>query len=615
VSSKLFRLKMAVPVVLTGMAFFLISCQAVIPVKKEIHIDQTPVSLHRQGDIYLKNGKFKEALGLYKRLVEEYPEYRDLPTVRYQIARSLHLLDEYDLSKDETLKWLEKYPRHSLKREVLLLTGENFKALGDNPRAFVYWLKAGEECEDDLKCLEKIRVKRAALIEEGKIEAFEALGGYADLRDYAPKAYNEMITIFLEKDRPEKAEMVAKWLAESSAESWAIKGRESLEQIRREIDVRPDVVGCLLPLSGPFAIYGQEVLNGIQLGMGMFGESGQSPSLELVIKDTEGNPEKAKAGLRDLVNTEKVVAVVGPLTSRTAMEAAREAQLLSVPMIALTQKEGITEVGDMIFRNFLTPEREVRILVRTAIEEMGKKRFAILYPDNPYGRFFMNLFWDTLDEMGGIVTAVESYNPDKTDFPDEIKKMTGLYYPRPAFLVKRLEKMRPPEEEESTIFLDEPKPIIDFDVIFLPDIAQRVAMIAPQLVYYDVTDVQMMGTSLWQSPQLVETASDYIQDAIFPSGFFEKSGEPGVETFVEKYKENFESFPGTLAATGYDTVRLIKYLMENEGARTRMGLKRALFHCLDFAGVTGMIYFDYRGELAKEPILLTVSGNKMTLFR
>ncbi len=610
-----FCLKMAVPVFLIGMAFLFAGCQAVLPVKKEVRIDRTAVSLHRQGDIYLKNGQIKEALGLYKKLVKEYPDYRDLSVVRYQIARSHYLIHDYELSRDETLKWLKKYPRHSLKREVLLLAGKNFKSLGDDPRAFVFWLKAGEECADDLRCQEKIREERAALIKEGNFEAFEKLARYAGLSDYAPKAYNEMIAIFLENDQPEKAEKVAMWLTQSSTESWALKGRESLEQIRRESNVRPEVVGCLLPLSGPFSIYGQEVLNGIQLGMGTFGESEKGHALELVIKDTEGKPEKARAGLEDLVNNEKVVAVIGPLTSRTAMDAAREAQTLGVPMIALTQREGITEVGDMIFRNFLTPKREVRILVRTAIKEMGKKRFAILYPENPYGRFFMNLFWDALDEMGGTVTAVESYNPDDTNFPNEIKKLTGLYYPRPASLIRRLEEMRTPEEDESTIFPDEPTPIIDFDAIFVPDIAQRVAMIAPQLVYHDVTDVQLIGTSLWQSPQLVESASDYIQGAIFPSGFFEKSGEPGVINFVQEYKENFESSPGTLAAIGFDTVRLIKYVLQNEGIHTRMGLKRALFRYPDFAGVTGMIYFDYQGELAKEPILLTVSGKKTILFR
>lgn len=606
---------MAVPVVLIGMAFFLISCEAVIPIKKEIPADKTPAALHRQGDIYFKNGKFKEALQLYGRLVKQYPQYRDLATVRYQIMRSLYNLDKYALSRDMALKWLEKYPQHELKRDVLLLTGENFKALGDNPRAFVFWLKAGEECADDIKCLEETREKRTSLIREGTIEEYEVLAEDAGLRGYAPKVYNEMIAFFLENEQPEKAERVAMWLARSKAESWALKGRESLEQIRREINVLSEVVGCLLPLSGPFAIYGQEVLNGIQLGMGMFGESEQGLNLELVIKDTEGDPEKAKAALKDLVINEKVVAVIGPLSSRTALDAAREAQALGVPMIALSQKQGITELGDMIFRNFLIPEREVRTLVRTAIKDMGKTRFAILYPENPYGRFFMNLFWNTLDEMGGIVTAVESYNPEDTDFPDEIKKMTGLYYPRPASVKRRLEEERSQTGEESGKSPDEPTPIIDFDAVFIPDIAQRISMIAPQLAYYDVTDVLLMGTSLWQSSQLLETAGDYIQGAIFPSGFFRKSGEPGVEEFVEQYKTNFESSPGTLAAIGYDTIRLIKYLLKHENPQTRLGLKSALLRCPDFAGVTGMIFFDYRGELAKEPILLTVSGNKMTLFR
>ena len=611
----MFRLKKAVPVVLTGMAFLLMSCQAIIPMKEEVPLEATPVSLHRQGDIYFKNGQYKEALGVYKRLVEERPNYRDRATVTYQIAVSLYHLKEYAGSRDEALKWLEKYPRHSLRKEVLLLTGENYKSLGDNPRAFAFWLKAGEACGDDLKCTEKMRQKRAALVKEGDIEAFRALAGYADLREDVPIAYNEMIAILLESGQPEKAEKVAVWLSRTEAEPWAIKAKESLEQIRREISVRSERVGCLLPLSGPFAIYGQEVLNGIQLGLGMFDEPGHSLALELVIKDTEGDPAKAKAVLRDLVDNEKVMAVIGPLTSRTAVDAAGEAQALGVPMIALTQREGVTELGDMIFRNFLTPEREVLTLVRTAIHELGKKRFAILYPDNPYGQFFMNLFWDTVDRMGGVVTAVESYNPDNTDFPDEIKKLTGLYYPRPESVVKKLEEMRRSEEGEDTEPPDEPMPIIDFDAVFLPDIAQRIAMIAPQLVYHDIKGVLLIGTSLWQSPELVEAAGDYIQGAIFPSGFFEKSGEPGVEGFVEKYKENYDSSPGTLAAVGYDTVRLLKYLMEHEGARTRAGLKRALFRCPDFPGVTGMIYFDYQGELAKDPILLTISGNKIGLFR
>jgi ABC-type branched-subunit amino acid transport system substrate-binding protein len=378
---------------------------------------------------------------------------------------------------------------------------------------------------------------------------------------------------------------------------------------------RKGVVGCLLPLSGPFAIYGEEVLNGIQLGMEMFGEPGLSPVVELVIRDTEGEPEKALAGLIDMVHDEQVMAIIGPLSSRTASPVAKKAQGLGVPIITLTQKEGVTDEGEMVFRNFLTPSREVKRLVDMTIYEMGIKRFAILYPDNSYGVVFMNLFWDRLDEMGGVVTAVESYKPDQTDFASQINKMIGLYYPRPESLVQKLREMRHPEEEECRIFSEKPEPIIDFDAVFIPDNFDRVAMIAPQLVYYDVIYVLLMGTSLWQSPQLIEMAGDYVQGAVISSGFFERSGEPGVGAFSRDYKANFDSDPGLLAGTGYDTIRLLKKVMAGEDIRTRKDIQRALLVCQDFPGVTGRISFDSRGEVVKEPFLLTISRRHMTLFR
>jgi len=146
-------------------------------------------------------------------------------------------------------------------------------------------------------------------------------------------------------------------------------------------------------------------------------------------------------------------------------------------------------------------------------------------------------------------------------FADQIKKMVGLYYPRPASLLQKLEDMKTPEDEEESIYPEEPQPIIDFDAIFIPDSFQRVAMIAPQLAFHDVLGVQLLGTSAWQSPKLVEMAKDYIQGALFCSGFVGDSEEPGVRVFVEEYRENFDADPGMLAAYGYDTIRLLKKVL------------------------------------------------------
>ena len=53
---------------------------------------------------------------------------------------------------------------------------------------------------------------------------------------------------------------------------------------------------------------------------------------------------------------------------------------------------------------------QVKTLVSYAVEKLGLNTFAILYPDENYGKTFMNLFWDEVIANGGKVVGVESYD-------------------------------------------------------------------------------------------------------------------------------------------------------------------------------------------------------------
>ncbi len=641
---------MAIPALVAGVAFFLAGCQPKAPppvkveVKEEVPPDlfsqaeshrvrgelaealktyqlyleqeptgkEVPYVLARMAEIYLDSGQYDRWLEVLERISEAYPGYRELPWLEHRAVMTLYRLGEYRRTIDEAMEWLDRYPRHPSKGDVLSVLGESYLALGERPQAFYWLLRAKGESPNDLQRQAGLDEKLGRVIKTSRSEGeLEKLAGYGEGTVFAPEIHYRLARIYLERDEIEKAREATLSLVRSTQDQfWVLLGRQILERIQGEMSVRRGVIGCLLPLSGPFAIYGEEVLNGIQLGMGTSG-GWDGPIKELVVKDTKGKPEDALAGLEELVKEEKVMAIIGPLSSRTAVATAKGAQTLGVPMIALTQKEGVVEEGDMVFRNFLTPSQEVKGLLDTAIGEMGIKRFAILYPENNYGRYLTDLFWDGTDRMGARVTAVESYDPGDTDFADQIKKITGLYGPRPESVLRRLEEERPPEAEESELSPDSPEPIVDFEAIFIPDNYQRVAMIAPQLVFHDVVDVVLLGTSLWQSPKLLEIAGDYIQGAIFPSGFVENSPEPGAMAFVERYRENFDSAPGVLAATGYDTVRLLKEVMSEQDIRTRSDLQKALLTRADFRGVTGPTSFDLQGEVSKKPLLLTISGNQM----
>jgi len=377
--------------------------------------------------------------------------------------------------------------------------------------------------------------------------------------------------------------------------------------------LRPEAVGCLLPLSGSFALYGQEVLNGVQLALARLAQRGVA--LQLIVRDTGGSAEEAALLVKELAADRKVISVIGPLASRSSLPAARKAQEIRVPIITLTQRDGITAEGDMVFQNFLTPSVEVERLVQKATRQMGLSRFAILYPDTPYGRTLMNLFWDSVEEAQGSITAVESYKPEETDFAVEIKKMVGLHYPRPESAAQALVEKKPlfnrmgvdiePSAEK------EVDPIIDFDAVFIPDNAQKVSLIAPQFPFHKVFRVRFLGTSLWQSPELVEHAGEYLQGAIFPSGFSAQSQSPSVKEFVALYRKAYDAEPGILAAEGYDTLMFLSHVLFKEAPKTRQDLQRAMRASKDFTGVSGKMVFNDRREVIKNPTLYSIRGKRL----
>jgi len=384
-------------------------------------------------------------------------------------------------------------------------------------------------------------------------------------------------------------------------------------EINEEQAVRPEAVGCLLPLSGSFALYGQEVLNGMQLALTRLAQRGVT--LQLIVRDTGGSAEEAALLVKELAADRKVISVIGPLASRSSLPAARKAQEIRVPIITLTQRAGITAEGDMVFQNFLTPAVEVERVVQKATRQMGFSRFAILYPDTAYGRTLMNLFWDRVEETGGSITAVESYKPEETDFAVEIKKMVGLHYPRPESAAQTLVEKKPllnqmgvdiePSAEK------EVDPIIDFDAVFIPDNAQKVSLIAPQFPFHKVFRVRFLGTSLWQSPELVEHAGEYLQGAIFPSGFSAQSQSPSVKEFVTLYRKAYDAEPGILAAEGFDTLMFLSHVLVKEAPKTRKDLQRAMRACKDFTGVSGKMIFNDRREVIKNPTLYSIRGKRL----
>ncbi|MEK7841748.1 MAG: penicillin-binding protein activator, partial [Deltaproteobacteria bacterium] len=172
-------------------------------------------------------------------------------------------------------------------------------------------------------------------------------------------------------------------------------------------------IGVILPLSGKYATFGEQALKGILLASGIFETKGQegkgtrrqdniqTANVEIIIKDTRDDPIASAKAVEYLALNENVVGIIGPLLTITSTDAAGKAQELKVPTIVLSQKEGITNAGDYIFRNFLLPSEQAKAIALYAINKLDCKKFAVLYPNSPYGTELANLFKEEVKKGKG----------------------------------------------------------------------------------------------------------------------------------------------------------------------------------------------------------------------
>jgi branched-chain amino acid transport system substrate-binding protein len=561
-----------------------------------------PAAMHRIAEINSLKGEYQRALDVLEKLEKTFPDYPEAAGARLLKVETLVLLGQEALALAEGVSWAESNRGHRMYPKMCALLGDLSLQAGDGSAAIHWWLDAYKGSEENVEFRTRAEARLDEIIETSNPDDLASIEDLAAGTEFSPKVFYRMAEGYLSEGEVGKAEAAATTLIQKTPSvEWIERAETIFERVQRELSVKRNVVGCILPQSGPFAVYGRELLQGIHLGLAI--DSGHSDSgIEVVVEDSGGDPEKAEAAILRLAEEEKVIGIIGPLSSNVAGTIGERAQNLGIPLIALTQKEGITNIGEQVFRNFIAPSREVKRLLDGAMGTLNIRRFAALYPENSYGRTMVELFREAVLGRGGALTAAVGYEPGTTDFSEPIEKLTGLDFHQT-------------EGRESVEGGSEVPPVsVDFQGLFIPDSYETVAMLAPQILYYDLTGLWLLGTSAWQSPHLLEQASQYLQRAIFSSGFFAESTRPVVDSFVKTYRAWYGSDPGVLAGTGYDTIRFLLQTLQDQKIGNRIHLRLAIKDCAPFPGVTGDISFDDTGDVEKDPYLLTVRGSRFTEF-
>ncbi|MBK8013588.1 MAG: penicillin-binding protein activator [Deltaproteobacteria bacterium] len=433
------------------------------------------------------------------------------------------------------------------------------------------------------------------------------------------------------RDLASAKETLARFIQSWPASTYADGARGLLARIDARQEVEPLKVGVFLPLSGVHETFGKHALEAIRLGLG------KKSKIDLVVRDTKSDPSRIAETVSGLVLEEHVIAILGGIFSYEAAPAAYKAQELGVPFLTIS-KTDVTTAGPYVFRNALSDEAEMRALVSHAMDVLGMKSFAILYPRHNYGEELYNLFWDEVEKRNGEIRGIEVYEKDDTTFSWPVKRLVArdrlegrADYRRALDECNRqpdaYRKARCREQVQKDV-----KPLIDFDGLFIPDYPRTVAMISAALAFediivekdpkrlrvirrtlgYNVQPVTLLGTSGWNSEKLVDTSGRTVENAIFPDAFFSGAEDRPAVQFLRAFEKKYGRTPLTYPeALMYDSIRLIKAAIEASQPTSRDALREALRTIHDHPGASGNISFTQGNDAQRAPRILTVKDGRI----
>lgn len=358
------------------------------------------------------------------------------------------------------------------------------------------------------------------------------------------------------------------------------------------LPLNADRIGCLLPLNGPYAKYGDMVMRGLAAANADWTEKHPGMKINLVVKDAGAEPAPAVQAIEELATKDGVLAVVGPIGAQSAKAVAPVAANLGMPTLTLTQKEDETTANPFVLHVFLDNREMVRTLVKHCREKLGYTRFATLYPDDRYGQRLSKIFAEVVQELGGTLLASVSYKEKSTDFKDPIQKLMTI-----------AKKNAPPSGIDST----------PFEALFIPDQVQTLSLIAPQLPYNNVVGTTLLGPNLWGEGPLLQAGGVYVEQAIFVTPFFADSLSPQVQSFREKYQALYNASPSYLEAQAYDALTLLLEARQSSdpSSLTRTALMQNLLHTRGYQGLAGVYSFTSSGEIERDYLLLQVVGGQI----
>lgn len=322
-------------------------------------------------------------------------------------------------------------------------------------------------------------------------------------------------------------------------------------------------IGWLGALTGDQAVWGNNELNTVKMlfeeynAKGGIMVGGKAYRLQVIGYDSKGDPQEAVNVTRRLTGQDRVVAILGPNASGSAIPMAPILEQAKVPGIATVATNPKVTVLDgkvkpFNFRVCFIDPYQGAVAAGYAYEVLKAKRAAVLYDvSDDYSQGLREFFIQNFTKLGGTIVADESFKGGDVDFRPQLSKIKAA----------------------------------NPDVIFMPYFFKEVALSANQARELGITQT-LMGGDGWPSDQLISMGAKAVEGSYFVNHL--DYDDPEVQGYKARYRAKYGIETELNGYLVHDAVLLLVAALEKAGVVNGEAIAKAIPQ-VEVKGITGRI--------------------------
>lgn len=300
----------------------------------------------------------------------------------------------------------------------------------------------------------------------------------------------------------------------------------------------PIRLGMATTLSGAIALFGEANRDGAQLAVDELNAAGGvlGRPVELIVRDDQAAPEEGVAQARDLILSENVDALLGPVSSGVALAITEVSAENQVPLIVHTSNtEALTLDAFQPYLFSVVPNTGMEARAQAVdLADSEYTNWATIAPNYEFGQVQTGTFVDTITALNPDVEIVEQQWPElgETDFQPFI----------------------------SALLASDPDAV--YSPLFASDLINFTRQ-AGDLGFFD--DVYF--TALYETDALNELGDEVDLEGIRAYSRCPFTIDtPQMTEFVANFQAAYDRVPSDWACMAYDAVRLWAGVVEAAGS-------------------------------------------------